>query len=206
MHRNRTRPTSLYSNSGQRKYLTRDERLRFLAAGDAHEREEVRTFCLTLAYTGCRISEALMLTGAMVCGDDGVIAVPCLKKRNDRLVMREIPVPESLLVLLRSVHNISERDPSARLWTFSRTRAWQLVGSVMARAGIMPGPQACPKGLRHGFGLHAIRSGVPLHLVQRWLGHARMETTTIYLQAVGHEEREIASRMWGGEARSVSRT
>src|SRR5581483_279611 len=196
MHRNRTRPTSLYSNSGQRKYLSRDERLRLLVAGDAHERQDVRTFCLTLAYTGCRISEALMLTGAMVCGDDGVIAMPCLKKRNDRTVMREIPVPESLLTLLRSVHSANERDPSTRLWTFSRTRAWQLVKAVMTRAGIAHGPQACPKGLRHGFGLHAIRSGVPVHLVQRWLGHARMETTAIYLQAMGAEEREIAARMW----------
>jgi site-specific recombinase XerD len=52
------------------------------------------------------------------------------------------------------------------------------------------------KGLRHSFGLHAIRSGVPLNLVQRWLGHASMNTTAIYLQAIGDEEREIAARMW----------
>jgi site-specific recombinase XerD len=50
--------------------------------------------------------------------------------------------------------------------------------------------------LRHGFGIHAVQSGVPLNLVQRWLGHARMETTAIYLDAMGSEEREIASRMW----------
>jgi len=53
-----------------------------------------------------------------------------------------------------------------------------------------------PKGLRHSFGIHAIRSGVPLNLVQRWLGHASMTTTAIYLQAIGDEEREIAARMW----------
>jgi integrase/recombinase XerD len=200
MHHNRTRPTSLYSNSGQRKYLTRDERLRFLAAGNAHERQEVRTLCLTLAYTGCRISEALMLTGAMISADEGFIAIQCLKKRNDRVVVREVPVPQSLLVLLHCVHRFEERDPSAHLWTFSRTRAWQIVKEVMARAGITKGLQASPKGLRHGFGLHAVQCGVPLHLVQRWLGHARMETTAIYLQAIGHEEREIASRMWATDA------
>jgi site-specific recombinase XerD len=66
----------------------------------------------------------------------------------------------------------------------------------MAEAGITGGIHATPKGLRHGFGLHAVRSGVPLNLVQRWLGHARMETTAIYLQAIGTEEREIAARMW----------
>jgi integrase/recombinase XerD len=196
MHRKRTGPTSLYSNSGQRKYLSRDERLRFIMASDGHERQEVRTLCLTLAHTGCRMSEALMLTAAMIGADEGFIAVPCLKKRSEHMILREVPVPESLLALLRTVHGIDNQAPSARVWTFSRTRAWQLVRSVMARAGINRGPQACPKGLRHGFGLHAIRSGVPLHLVQRWLGHARMETTAIYLQAMGVEEREIAARMW----------
>ena len=63
--------------------------------------------------------------------------------------------------------------------------------------GITGGIHATPKGLRHGFGLHAIRSGVPINLVQRWLGHASMTTTAIYLQAMGTEEREIAARMWG---------
>ena len=66
----------------------------------------------------------------------------------------------------------------------------------MADAGIGAGLHAMPKGLRHGFGLHAMRAGVPISLVQRWLGHARLETTSIYLQAIGVEERELAERMW----------
>jgi site-specific recombinase XerD len=50
--------------------------------------------------------------------------------------------------------------------------------------------------LRHSFGIHAIRKGISLNLVQRWLGHASMNTTAIYLQAIGNEEREMAARMW----------
>jgi site-specific recombinase XerC len=52
------------------------------------------------------------------------------------------------------------------------------------------------KGLRHAFGLHAIRCGVQLNLMQRWLGNASMATTAIYLQAMGNGELEIASCMW----------
>ena len=66
----------------------------------------------------------------------------------------------------------------------------------MRQAGIPAGPHATPKGLRHSFGLHAIRSGVPLNLVQRWLGHARIETTAIYASAIGDEERNLARRAW----------
>lgn len=187
---------SLYTQAGQRKYLTAAERARFLEAVERCERPELGTLCLTLAYTGCRISEALALTRASVALDSGFIAIRSLKKRSRAVIVREVPVPANLLNLLEMAHGISCGDPGARLWTFSRSRAWQLVKSLMKQAGIGSGLQATPKGLRHGFGLHAIRSGVPLNLVQRWLGHARMETTAIYLQAMGTEEREIAMRMW----------
>ena len=60
----------------------------------------------------------------------------------------------------------------------------------MARAGVR-GPQASPKGLRHGFGVAAVTAGVPLNLVQKWLGHAQLSTTAIYADAVGEEEHAI---------------
>lgn len=65
----------------------------------------------------------------------------------------------------------------------------------MAEAEIY-GSQATPKGLRHGYGIHAVRSGVQLHMLQKWMGHANMSTTAIYANAVGAEELEIADRMW----------
>ena len=55
----------LYDRQGQRKYVTPAERKGFLLAAAAAP-EDVRTFCGTLVYTGCRISEALALTAARV--------------------------------------------------------------------------------------------------------------------------------------------
>jgi integrase/recombinase XerD len=188
-------PGSLYTSAGQRKYLTPAERARFLEATYACPRADLRTLCLTLAYTGCRISEALALTGGSIERDAGFIAIRSLKKRGDSVVFREVPVPAELFGILDGVHGLEDR--SASLWPLSRCRAWQLVKGIMREAGITTGPHATPRGLRHSFGLHAIRSGVPLNLVQRWLGHASMHTTAIYLQAIGDEEREIAARMWG---------
>jgi site-specific recombinase XerD len=193
-------PGSLYTRAGQRKYLTPTERIRFLETTNACPRADLRTLCLTLAYTGCRISEALALTAGSVESDTGFIAIRSLKKRDGAIVFREIPAPADLFGALRQVHGLEDR--SARLWPLSRCRAWQLVKKIMSEAAIEGGPHASPKGLRHGFGIHAIRSGVPLHLVQRWLGHASMETTAIYLQAIGDEEQEIAARMWAKSARS----
>ena len=189
---------TLYTVAGRRKYLTAAERSRFIEAAEACPRPELRTLCLTLAHTGCRISEALSLTGASIERSGGFLAIRSLKKRSRVIVVREVPVPASLLETLTIVHGCAAALPTTRLWSLSRSRAWQLVKSVMRQAGIPAGPHATPKGLRHGFGLHAIRSGVPINLVQRWLGHASMTTTAIYLQAMGSEEREIAARMWAG--------
>ena len=186
---------SLYSASGQRKYVTFDERERFIAAALAWPQANVRSFCLILAFTGCRISEALGLTEGSIIPKPGCIAFLSLKKRKKKAVVREVPVPPICISAIRAAHGPFTM-PERKLWTWSRCRAWQLVKLVMKQARIGPGIHATPKGLRHGFGLHAVRSRIPLNLIQRWLGHARMETTAIYLQAVGTEEREIARRMW----------
>lgn len=70
----------LFSFEGRRKYLTAEEQGRFMAAANAHERAEMRTFCLTLAYTGCRISEALELTADRIDLPDKSITFRTLKQ------------------------------------------------------------------------------------------------------------------------------
>jgi integrase/recombinase XerD len=72
----------------------------------------------------------------------------------------------------------------------------------MMTAGI-DGSHAMPKGLRHGFGVNAFERSVPPHLVQRWLGHASLRTTSIYGDVIGPEERAFAARMWSGSANSA---
>lgn len=184
---------SLYTSAGRRKYLDARERTAFIEAADA-ERLQLRTLCLTMVLSGCRISEALNLTPDSVRREEGVIAFRSLKKRSKAVIVREVPVPAALIELLMELAASIGGDGC--LWSWGRIRAWQLVKSVMQRAGIRPGPHQTPRGLRHAFGLHAVRSGVPLNFVQRWLGHASMSTTAIYLQAIGPEERAIAARMW----------
>ena len=80
---------------------------------------------------------------------------------------------------------------------------WRRVREVMARAEIT-GPHATPKGLRHGFGVAAVSAGIPLNLIQKWLGHAQLSTTAIYADAMGAEERDIASRLWGDSVSDVA--
>jgi hypothetical protein len=192
----------LFDRAGQRKYLTADERAAFLRAADRADRE-VKTFCYLLHYTGCRISEACELTFDRVDLAGGVVVFETKKKRRGG-VYRAVPVPPSLLELLDMVHGVRERQEKGkargrgeRLWGWSLTTAWRRVKEVMETAGLGEGPQVSPKGLRHGFGVHAVSSGVPLNKLSQWLGHAQLSTTAIYADAVGAEEKSIAARMWG---------
>ena len=57
---------------------------------------------------------------------------------------------------------------------------WRHVTSVMRAAGIPEGPHRCPKGLRHGYAIHALSKNVPLNMVPKWMGRFQMETTAIY--------------------------
>ena len=65
----------------------------------------------------------------------------------------------------------------------------------MRAAGIVKGPEM-PKALRHAFGVGGTQTGVPLNIIQRWLGHADIQTTAIYTDVMGEEERLLAVRMW----------
>lgn len=185
---------TIFSVSGRRKYLTGNEMDCFTDISNSLPLC-VRCFCLTIVYTGCRISEALGLTSRNIDFEAQTLIVKCLKKRG-RTVYRAIPLPVALLDLLRHlVDQISNRDE--RLWPWSRMTGYRRIREVMDRAGIV-GEHASPKGLRHGFAVQAIQANVPLTLVQRWLGHADLKTTAIYTSAMGAEERKLAARMWQG--------
>ena len=197
---------SLYDRDGNRLYLNAEERADFLAAARRRPARD-RTICETLHYTGCRPSELIELTPARVDLAGGTVAIRSLKKRKDssgkqKVVYRTVPVPPDYLDTLNTAHGIREAQKSRKLvsapiWPLGRVRVWQIVKSVMIDAGIPDAPHRSPKGLRHGFGINATVNGIPLHMVQKWMGHAQLSTTAIYADAVGKEEQDIAARMWG---------
>jgi integrase len=160
---------------------------------------EEKLFVLTLAWTGARVSEVLALTPSSFQPEPAVVAIRTLKRRRHHV--REVPIPPTLLTAIDQQFCLSalQRDSQRsdrRLWCWSRTTAWRLIKRVMQSEGIT-GVRACPKGLRHAFGVGTLAAGVPLNLTQRWLGHARLETTAIYTGLCGAEETAFARRFWG---------
>ena len=196
----------LTDTAGNRLYLNAEERAAFL---DVARRQPARdrTLCETLHYTGCRPSELVEITPARIDLSGGTVTIRSLKKRRDtsgnsKPVYRSVPVPPDYLDTLNTAHGIREAQKSrkqanAAIWPLSRVRIWQIVKRIMIKAGIPDAPHRSPKGLRHGFGVNAIVNGIPLNMLQKWMGHAQLSTTAIYADAVGKEEQDIAAKMWG---------
>jgi integrase len=178
----------VHDEAGRRKYLSSEERSRFLARADCLA-PDMRALCHVLAFTGCRVSEALALTIHHIDTDRMTLTLKTLKRR--RVVFRAVPVPQAVIDMLLPL----TRGDDGRFFPVHRVTAWRVIKAAMSRAGVT-GPMSSPKGLRHGFGMKAAGHNVPVSIIQRWMGHASATTTAIYLDAVGVEERRFARRLW----------
>ena len=141
-------PIRLVDSRG-RKYLTADERARFLAAAARAAQPADQTFALTPAHTGARVSEILALRAHDI--DTAAIRIRTLKRRAEH--WREIPIPPELLRALELVHALRSLGPRAAakpLWPLSRATAhrraqiprrheMQRLGGGRSRAGIRVG-------------------------------------------------------------------
>jgi integrase len=191
-------PIELINQNGERLYLTGEERKRFDQVAREAERG-VRTFCLMLNNTGCRISEALNLQVKHIDFEAKAVIFETLKRRR-KAVFRQVPLSDAFLDELNLVHNLKSRQTQRRgaedkIWPMSRATASRRVDEVMQAAQIF-GAQACPKGLRHGFAIACVENKIALNLIQKWLGHSTVITTTIYANALGQEERNLAATLW----------
>ena len=179
-----------YDDEGRRKYLSRAEGCKFIGQAARLPRPEA-LFCLTIYYTGCRISEALALRSDDIDPDANVIRIRSLKKRGKQEV-RRLPIPSFIVAGLLT---IAPKEGRGRLWRFSRTTGWRVIKRVMSNAEIS-GIHATTKGLRHGFGVRGAMMRIPVNLIQQWLGHADSSTTAIYLVVKDDEERELIEKTW----------
>ena len=133
--------TKLVTDAG-RLYVSADERRRFIAAARDYKRTDVATFAATLAYTGCRISEALAVRANDVDLDEHTVRFRTLKRRLEH--WRQVPVPDAHVRELELVHQLralqNTRRSNRPLWPMGRSTASRHINRLMQRAGI-DGPQ-----------------------------------------------------------------
>jgi integrase/recombinase XerD len=137
---------------------------------------QARLLMLVQWRAGLRISEALALDG-----DRLTLKVRQGKGGKDRVV----PVHSELGAGLRSFLAFGNVKRGS-IFDASRSTAWRWLKQALARAvelgAIPPGRKVGTHTLRHSAARHWLASGFPINVVSRWLGHASLQTTLVYLE------------------------
>ena len=132
---------------------------------------------------GLRVSEAVALEvqDLQLDGDNPTLRVRRGKGGKDRIV----PVHPELAAAFRQLVDFGNVRRGV-IVTASRSPAWRWTKEALARAqerGTIPaGRWVGTHTLRHSAARHWLASGVPINHVSRWLGHASIQTTLIYLE------------------------
>ncbi|MCZ6875058.1 MAG: site-specific integrase [bacterium] len=152
----------------------------------------------TVYSLGLRLHEALYLQVADIDGQRLQVHVHRGKGAKDRY----LPLPEDTLTLLR----LYWKTHRNKTWLFPATGRDQKQAPTatypMSRASVQGAFRKAKKRaaitklgvaihtLRHSYATHLLEAGVNLRLIQRYLGHIRLETTMVYLHLTqkGHED------------------
>lgn len=159
--------------------LTPAEVARIIAAAPGHK---YRTAFSVSYGTGLRASEIVSLKVSDIDSEAMLINVTQGKNRRDRKAKLSAP----LLAVLRDWY-CAARPP---VWLFpsrqgvlehisTRQFSRQFVRAVVA-AGIRKNGRVSPHTLRHSFATHLLEAGTDIRVIQVMLGHAKLETTSIY--------------------------
>jgi integrase/recombinase XerD len=167
-----------------------------------------RLFLECLWQSGGSISEVLRLRPCDVDHHEGALVLENRKQRRGsrkKRVYVSADLMAQLQVLARDVHvgyrGCLFRSAKSGDQPMSTVHAWRIVTACSRRAGIeVEGTDgglrpANARDFRHGAAVNQVQQGIPLSEVQQQLGHARIDSTTIYTKLANPERRRLADRV-----------
>ncbi len=160
--------------------------------------EKYNLLVIVLLETGARIDEALQLRPIDFNLTTGVIRLITLKKRiknKDKVYYRHIPIhrdlKEAFLTYIAKYH-IDIRSEE-RLFKQSRTAVSEFFKKIEKEIQVQSGIRLRIHAhkFRHTFAVKSILAGIPLNVIQEWLGHSSIFITSIYLKITGRDTRSF---------------
>jgi site-specific recombinase XerD len=172
-------------------YFTRPEMDALLAAPDrtTHAGRRDHALLLTMYSSGARVSEIATLRRAQVC----LGTSPSIQLHGKGRIERAVPLwPRTARVLRGWFAEPGDRAdgvafPDARGGPLTRHGVIYLLNQAVQRARSMcpslTGKPASPHVIRHTTAMHLLQAGVDPATIALWLGHERLETTHMYVEA-----------------------
>lgn len=169
--------------------LSRDEVSRILQATNNLKHHAL----LAIVYdSGLRVSEAVKLCPEDIDSEKMLIRINQSKGRKDRYTI----LSKNSLEFLRDYWRTYQpgkwlfftKDKNKPMPSETAQKVYYL---AKKKAGVTSGRGI--HSLRHSFATHALEQGVQLFILKRWLGHASIKTTCIYLHASPEMFRNLSS-------------
>jgi integrase/recombinase XerD len=159
--------------------LSREEERKLIA--HAYRMQGTRGLLIkTLFQTGARVSEFVNITADEVFFEEQVMLISKAKGGKSRY----IPILPQLAQELRT--HLGNRTTGYLFETVQHTqysprRIQQIIKETAADAQITK--RVYPHLLRHSVATTLLERGMPIEQIQRFLGHAKLETTQIYAES-----------------------
>jgi site-specific recombinase XerD len=182
--------------------LTPDEARRLLNAPSARAPTGIRNRALLaiLYRAGLRCAEALALQQADLDPDRSYVIVRRGKGDKFRTVAMDPGGFALVLRWLETKRKLGLRTPLVFCTLQGRPLYPSYVRTLLPRLGDKAGigKRVHPHGLRHTFAAELAEEGKPPNVIQAWLGHERLSTTSIYLAHIAPVDlaRHAQTRVW----------
>jgi integrase/recombinase XerD len=154
---------------------------------------------LTLLYRGgLRITESLMLRSIDFELKEGFVRVHWCKGSKSRIVGID---PQTCTIIgdfmaMRDAKKLPHDGPFfCKFYGQPLNKKWgrQLMFNLRRRCDLMY-KRVYLHGLRHSAAYEMVQDGIPIHIISKQLGHARIATTEIYLDHINPKEIIEAAR------------
>lgn len=192
-------------------YLTRTEIEALLAAPDRScwSGRRDHALLLTLYNTGARVSEIASLQQSQVSLGPNASVQLLGKGRKER----RIPLWTKSARTIKTWFGEIAELPGG--WAFPNTRGAPLsrhgvrfivsrtVASCLAKCPSLADKTVSPHVIRHTTAMHLLQSGVDPTVIALWLGHERLETTHIYIEADLEAKEKALRKLAPPRARTV---
>ena len=168
---------------------------------DAIRTPHNRAFCIATYSLGLRLQEALHLEVGDIDSQRMLVHIHRGKGAKDRYV----PISQQTLQVLRDYWK-THRHPQ---WLFPATGRDHTQAGTADRPMADSSVQGClkrvvaqlgwvkrgvsPHTLRHSYATHLLEAGVNLRLIQKYLGHSSLLTTSLYLHLTSQGEDQARS-------------
>lgn len=136
-----------------------------------------------LYSSGMRVSEIVNLKRENLNSQSNTILVKQAKGKKDRITIFSPKIKEELTNYL-----LQKQFKTKYLFETQRGQKYTInsIQKILKRHSSKFNKQITPHILRHSFATHLLEQGTDIRVIQKLLGHSKIETTTIYAKVTTH--------------------